>query len=727
MQSPHPESTSTLASASATFRTAGSLRARLLLRQSILAALLGTVAATSLAQGRAQLEEPGPSDVSDETADDGATTLKKIEVIGRRQNLVGEVIAASEGSVGRDDIAQRPLLRSGDLLEFVPGLVATQHSGSGKANQYFLRGFNLDHGTDFATYVDAMPVNMRTHGHGQGWTDLNFLIPEAVEEIRYRKGPYYADVGDFASAGYARFHLSDSVAAGLVEGTIGEFGYLRGVLLNSVAVGEGTVLFGAEAQTYDGPWADIDEDVEKVNLMLRYSAELGSGRAHAMLLAYDNTWNSPDQIPQRAVDQGLISEFGSIDTSVGGESSRYSLSGGWKGSAFGGQGVVQAYAIDSDLDLFSNFTYLLDDPVNGDEFRQVDERRLYGFEATGEWNRGRSSWRFGVDGRFDDISRVGLFRTRARQPVSTVREDAVEEGSLGVHAAHDFRFSDKLRSHVALRYDRYRFDVDARSLPENSGVVHDSTPSLKASLIHRPVDPLELYASFGQGFHSNDARGTTIRIDPVSGDDAVPVDPLVDSTGGELGARWQVSEGFQATLALWTLRLDSELLFVGDAGNTEAGRPSQRDGVELGLYWFGASGLRADLEASYTDSEFRDDAPEGNSIPGSIPLVVSAGITRQWSAGWFATARLRHFGSYPLIEDESVESDGSTIVNLRLGRDWGRLGVYLDVLNALDSDDHDIDYFYASRLAGEPDGGFDDLHFHILQPRSVRLSLKYAF
>ncbi len=723
MQSPHPESSSR----SVPSREVSSLRPRTLFRQSIIASLLGTVAATSLAQGQGQYAVPNSSEAKDEAAEIATTTLDEVEVIGRRQNLVGEVISASEGSVGRDDIAQRPLLRSGDLLEFVPGLVATQHSGSGKANQYFLRGFNLDHGTDFATYVDAMPVNMRTHGHGQGYTDLNFLIPEAVEELRYRKGPYYADVGDFSSAGYARFHLSDTVDDGLVEGSAGEYGYLRGVLLNSVAVGTGDILFGAEAQTYEGPWTDIDEDVEKVNVMLRYSADLGSGRAHAMLLAYDNAWNSPDQIPQRAVDQGRISEFGSIDTSVGGESSRYSISGGWEGSAFGGQVVAQAYAIDSYLDLFSNFTYLLDDPVNGDQFEQVDDRRLYGFEATGEWDSGRSSWRFGVDGRFDDIARVALFRTRERQLIDTVREDAVKEGSLGVHAAHEYRFSDQLRSHVALRYDRYRFDVDARSLSENSGVVRDSTPSLKASLIYRPSGPLELYASYGQGFHSNDARGTTIRIDPVSGDAAVPVDPLVDSTGGELGARWQVSEGFQATLAVWTLRLDSELLFVGDAGNTEAGRPSQRDGVELGLYWFGANGLRADLETSYTNGKFRDDAPEGNSIPGSIPLVVSAGVTKRWDAGWVATARVRHFGSYALLEDESVESDGSTLVNLRIGRDWDRWGVYLDVLNALDSSEHDIDYYYASRLAGEPDGGFDDIHFHIFQPRSLRLSFKYAF
>jgi len=381
-----------------------------------------------------------------EEAEARAGTGEAIIVTGRRLSLVGEAISASEGVIGRQEIDARPLLRAGDLLEFVPGLVATQHSGSGKANQYFLRGFNLDHGTDFATFVDAMPVNMRTHGHGQGWTDLNFMIPEAVETIRYRKGTYYADVGDFSSAGSARFEVADTLPRGIAEATVGSFGYRRGVIVDSVRLGAGDLLFGGELQSFDGPWKDIDEDVRKKVGLLKYSAPVGSGRAHVTLMAYDNEWNSPDQIPERAVEQGLISQFGSIDTTVGGEASRYSISGGWTGTAFGGRLNFEAYAIDSKLDLFSNFTYFLDDPVNGDQFRQVDERQLYGFELSQQWSQGRSRWRVGIDGRYDDIGRVGLFRTNARQPVSTVREDAVKEASIGLFASNEFTFSDKLRT-----------------------------------------------------------------------------------------------------------------------------------------------------------------------------------------------------------------------------------------------------------------------------------------
>jgi hypothetical protein len=655
-----------------------------------------------------------------------ATQLDRVTVIGRRNSLVGGAISASEGSISQADIADRPLLRTGDLLEFVPGLVATQHSGSGKANQYFLRGFNLDHGTDFSTFVDGMPVNMRSHGHGQGWTDLNFLIPEAVEELTYRKGTYYADVGDFSSVGTARFHISDEVARGQVGLGIGEDGYARGVVVDSLALGGGELLYAAEWQAYDGPWSDIDEDVKKRNGLLRYSAPLGNGRAHVMAMGYRNTWNSPDQIPQRAVASGLTSEFGSLDTTVGGEASRYSLSGGWAGRAFGGESSVDAYAIDSSLNLWSNFTYFLDDPVNGDQFQQVDERQLYGFNASQHWDRGRSRWRVGAEGRFDDIDRVALLRTRDRQLVSTVRDDVVEEGSIGVFVDNEFRFNDQWRSYVGVRRDEYDFDVDS-SLAVNSGSARAGQTSYKASLAYTPFDALELYASAGTGFHSNDARGTTIRVDPVTLKPVDRVDALVESTGAEIGSRLYFSDRLQATLALWTLRLDSELLFVGDAGITEPTRPSERDGVEAGLYWFGSETYTSNIEASYTRSRFRDDDPAGNEIPGSIPLVVSAGVTGRYAGGWLASAQLKHFGKYPLIEDDSVRSDGSTIVNLRVGREWDRYGLHLDMLNVLDSDDHDIDYFYASRLPGEPAEGVEDIHYHVFPSRSLRLNLQYRF
>ncbi|WP_219918613.1 TonB-dependent receptor [Rhodanobacter sp. PCA2] len=667
-----------------------------------------------------------PTPDSDPAPDDRhATELERITVLGRRQDLVGNAISASEGSVSADDLARRPLLRTGDLIEFVPGLVATQHSGSGKANQYFLRGFNLDHGTDFATWVDGMPVNLRTHAHGQGYTDLNFLIPELVQTLTYRKGPYHADVGDFSAAGSASFELFDKLDQGLLEVGIGENGWGRTVFADSFGAGGGDLLIGAELQRDDGPWTDIHEDVNKRNLVLRYSHDAGNGVFRVTAMDYRNTWNSPDQIPQRAVDQGLIDALGSLDTTVGGESSRHSLSGSWDGNAFGGQLRVSAYAIGYKLSLWSDFTYFLDHPDTGDQFEQHDNRHVYGYNAVQEWSDDLGKWQFGAEGRRDDIAAIGLYHTQHRMRLSTIRMDSVVEDSIGMFVARETHWTDRFRSYLGVRWDLYDFDVDSLQ-PENAGHVGDSLVSAKASLAFRAADALDLYASWGQGLHSNDARGTTTRVDPVSGDPVKPVDPLVRSTGREFGARWQPGKKLHATFALWDLKLDSELLFVGDAGNTEASRRSKRRGAELGIYWFPDERIAVDAELSWTKSEFSDSAPQGNRIPGAIPFVANLGVRANFDGGWYLGGRLRHFAAYPLVEDGSHESAGTTVVNLRVGKDWKRFGLALDVLNLLDSDDHDIDYWYASRLPGEPAAGVEDTHFHPMAPRSLRLTARWS-
>jgi hypothetical protein len=246
-------------------------------------------------------------------------------------------------------------------------------------------------------------------------------------------------------------------------------------------------------------------------------------------------------------------------------------------------------------------------------------------------------------------------------------------------------------------------------------------------LIYTAGKPLELYLSYGKGFHSNDARGTTAAVDPRSNDAIAPVTPLVASIGSELGARVFVNDRLNASLALWRLTIDSELLFVGDAGNTEASRPSKRQGAELGVYWFPSDIWNVEFEASYTNSKFRGFDAVGNKIPGSIPLIISAGINAEFDGGYSATARIRHFGRYPLIEDNSVKSNGSTLVNLRFAKRWDTLSLSADLLNVFDSKAHDIDYFYASRLAGEPVAGVDDIHFHSFEPRALRLSLGYQW
>ena len=663
-------------------------------------------------------------------------TIETVVVEGRRINLLGEAISASEGVVGQKEIELRPLLRTGEVLELVPGMVVTQHSGTGKANQYFLRGFNLDHGTDFATTIDGMPVNMRTHGHGQGYTDLNFLIPETVSQLTYKKGAYYADIGDFSGAGSAQIATSNTLKHGVAEATVGEYNYYRLMLMNSTPMAGGETLFALEANRYDGPWSDIEEDLNKLNLLLKHTIPLNGGNLSLSLMAYDNSWNSADQIPGRAVEQGIIDELGSLDDAVGGESSRYSLSanwqvGGWQGSA---------YAIDYDLNLWSNFTYFLDDENSGDQFEQVDDRMIYGgqlsYSQDGTLAGHAMSNRFGVELRIDDIDEVGLYHTQARQRLGVTRSDQVTESSIGAYWENRITWSDRLRSVLGVRYDYYDFDVDDQAgintngidLSANSGSANDDLPSLKGSLIYTFGNEWEAYVSAGQGFHSNDARGTTIQVDPSDGSAVDTVDPLVRSLGYEMGARGFISDRINTSLALWVLELDSELLFVGDAGNTEASRGSERKGVEITAYYHLTEQWSLDLEYAYTDAEFTDSAPEGDEIPGAIEHVLQAGLNADFASGWFGSLRVRYFGERPLIEDGSVKSDPSMVWNLRAGYRVADWTFKADILNLTDSDDHDIDYYYASRLGSEPTGlETEDIHYHVLEPRTIRVSAGYQF
>lgn len=654
--------------------------------------------------------------------------LESVTVYGRRMDLLGTSISAAEGVIGSADIENRPVLRTGEILEFVPGMVVTQHSGSGKANQYFLRGFNLDHGTDFATSVDAMPVNMRSHGHGQGYTDLNFIIPELIQEIQYRKGPYYAEVGDFSGAGAAQFSLKNTLDKNALSLTAGEYAYQRLYTATQVDVAAGQLVLGVEAQTYAGPWTDIDEDVHKTNLLVRYSSSIGGGDFSLTAMGYRNRWSAADQIPQRAVDQGVIDVLGSLDTDVGGNSNRYSLSSQWTNP----QWAVSGYLVDSYLNLFSNFTYFLDDPVNGDEFEQVDDRQLMGGEIARNWRAelaGKSvTNKIGVQIRRDAIDEVGLYQTRAHERVSATRVDAIDETSLALFAQSDIQLNEKLRAHAGLRYDYLAVDVQS-DLAQNSGDAADGMTNLKGGLSYSINDQLETYVNLGQGFHSNDARGATIVVDPVSGESSEPVDLLSRSQGAEVGAKLFDSNRYSISTSLWYLELDSELLFVGDAGNTEASRASERSGIEVASYFWFAQGWSIDTELAWTRSRFTDnEVEEGKYVDGSLPFVASAGISYAPAAtGFHGALRYRYFAARVLDSFNQHKADATQVVNLGLGYRWQQWSVGVDILNLFDSTDHDIDYFYASRLPGEADEGVEDLHFHPVEPRSVRLCLQASF
>jgi hypothetical protein len=662
--------------------------------------------------------------------EDNKGVLEEVVVKGRKLNLAGEARSASEGVIGQEDLQLRPLLRPGDVLESIPGLIMTQHSGTGKSNQMFLRGFNLDHGTDFSTKVDGMPVNLRTHGHGQGYTDINFLIPELIRTISYVKGPYHAELGDFSSAGGAHIRTFDRLNQGQLSVGIGENGFLRGLTAADTALGQGQLLGAIEAQRYDGPWTDIDEDLDKVNALLRWSGEGVNSSYGVTAMFYDAEWNSADQLPQRAVRNGLVDALGSIDPTLGGSTRRSSLSGMHAWEVGRHRNEINAWIIDYDFELWSNFTYLLDDPVNGDQFEQVDSRTIYGGDWSLRWlgaiGRGHLHHTLGAQFRYDDIGKVGLYRTRERERLGLTRLDSVDETSVGLYYEMEWRISEKWRSVLGLRGDYYWFDVKS-NLPENSGDESDGIVSPKGSLIYTIDDVTEAYASGGLGFHSNDARGATISVDPVTGESVEPVDPLVRSTGAEIGFRTIWLDNWNASFAAWYLELDSELLFVGDAGNTEASGASRRWGVEFNNVWTLSDVWSFEADLAWTDARLTKAPPAEDNVPGALETVITGAVNATWSNGWFSSLRLRYFGPAPLVEDGSVESDGSSMANLLLGWSNPRWRVQLEVLNLFDSDDHDVSYYYASRLPGEPLEGIEDIHYHIFEPRQFRLRASWLF
>jgi outer membrane receptor protein involved in Fe transport len=655
--------------------------------------------------------------------------LPAVEVTGHYDNAVGTADAASQGSATAGLIANRPILRPAEVLEFVPGMIVTQHSGDGKANQYFLRGFNLDHGTDFATWVDGMPVNMRSHAHGQGYTDLNFLIPELVGRIDYRKGPYAAEDGDFSSVGSARLRLLDGLAMGVASLTVGGRGYGRGLLADSVSRGGGKLLYGVEVVGNQGPWEN-PENLRKFNAVLRYSGGTVADGYNITGMFYRNKWNATDQIPRRAVDSGLIGRFGAIDNTDGGESSRYSLSMALRKPNAWGAFEANAYAVRSRLDLFSNFTYFQDNSLEGDQFNQSERRRMLGFNLAQGINGKLGSLdmvnRVGLQVRDDRLSPVGLYTTIARRRTGTTREDQVREGSAGLYLENVIQWLPKFRSVTGLRYDSYRFDVKS-SVEGNSGKRNAGITSPKLSLVFGPWSATEFFANYGHGFHSNDARGVTQAQLPNAGGPAAPAAPLVKTRGAELGVRTEIIPGLQSSLALWQLNLASELVFVGDAGATAASRASRRTGIEWNNHYVAASWLLFDLDIAASRARYTRDDPAGDHIPGALGKVVSFGVTVRERGPWYGSLQWRYFGSRPLVEDNSVRSSATSLAYLRVGRRFGpKARLALDVYNLFNRKASDIDYYYASQLRGEG-APVNDIHFHPVEPRSARVTLTLGF
>jgi outer membrane receptor protein involved in Fe transport len=672
---------------------------------------------------------------------------------------------ASQTSFTGEELNARPVTRPGEVLEAVPGLIVTQHSGEGKANQYFLRGYNLDHGTDLAITVDDVPVNMRTHAHGQGYADLNWLMPETINALEIRKGPYFADEGDFGSAGNLHIGLIDSVPKAIAQITAGGFGYRRIFGMDSAKAGAGTLLVAAEAASYDGPWVNPD-GMRKLNGLVRYTQGTALDGFSVTGMAYSNNWHSTDQIPQRAVP--LIGLFGSEDPSDGGNTNRFALSARIAGTDDAGSWKANAYAVKSELDLFNDFTYFLSNPVLGDQFHQHDDRIMTGANASrtlsGTLAGLPMQTTFGVQTRYDAID-LALTDTFQRSFLSNIRSDKVGEGSIAIYAENTVKWTDWLRTTIGLRGDYYRAHVDSIFDPNNSGAVSAAIASPKFTAVLGPFNKTEFFAGLGEGMHSNDARGATITEDPADPTTRLSASPLLVRTkGAEVGVRTKFVPGLDSSLSLFLLDQDSELVFSGDAGDTTASRMSRRYGLEWTNRYRPASWIAMDADVALSHARFVGfdseqaavyaslagfpeaqigNAP-GNYIPNAPAIVASAGITLGEKTGPFGTLRWRYLGSSPLTEDNAFRSPPTSIFNGRVGyRAENGWRIQLDVLNLLNTRANQITYAYGSLLktdslynlcypvqiapAAVCRNGVMDTVLHPIEPLTVRITLAGAF
>jgi len=659
--------------------------------------------------------------------------LEKMTVYGQHyQNQVGAKDAASSGTYSSQLLEDRPLLRPGEVEELVPGLIVTQHSGAGKANQFLLRGFNLDHGTDFATSVDGVPVNLPTQAHGQGYDDLNFLIPELIDHANYFKGTYNAAEGDFSSAGAIDIFYDKQLARPFVTATVGSFNYWRGLAASSTDLAGGKLLLGFEAMHQDGPFV-VPQDYNKYNGVLHWSRQLGEGIFNIEAMGYSGEWNATNHIPQRAVTEGLISVWGTEDSSDGGTSHHYSLSSSWNGSLAGGTLSANAYAVKYDMNLFSDFTYFLNDTTNGDQMNQKDNRWFFG--TSDRWQREdtvlgfQEKARIGLDARYDLIDPVALYHTVDRRRLESWGVDSVTESKIEPWADLESRFASWMRLTLGLRYAHLNADVRS-DYTENSGSAEGDIVLPKATLILGPWANNEFYFNYGDGYHSNDARGTTAIIQPKTGDSLPKVTLLVRSRGFEIGARNNDAiPGLQSSLALWLLDFNSELVWDADEGTTDPAGPTRRMGVELSEHYQPIPWLLFDFDAAFSRARFTDDeGPDGQYVPEAINTMVSAGASIHRLGPWSASLFLRYLGPRALTQNDSIESAPSTLFNGQIAYDVNHtVRLTLDILNIFNVQVNDMEYYYTSRLRGEPTAGISDYEIHPSEPLSFRLSLTTKF
>ncbi len=638
------------------------------------------------------------------------------------------VAASSQQFILDSEILLQPQGRPAQVLRLIPGFLAIEHSGgAGKADQYFLRGFDADHGTDVAFFTDGMPINLRTHAHGQGYTDLNFIIPETIERVEVDKGAYLPEYGDFATAGAVNFKTRQVVQEGVAQAAGGQFDTQRYLLMFSPTKDKVRTLFAAEGYYTNGPY-EHDNRYFRGNVLGKMTTNL-TGRDELSLTGtfQSSKWNGSGEIPLRAVSDGTITRFGAIDPSEGGNTLRSTARLNYHYDTLsGGQFFANAYAQYYRLDLFTNFTFFLNDPVNGDGIQQADRRMIYGgdigYKHSGEVLGVPSIGTIGFQTRVDDIhARLGLQTTRI--PTGTTTDSAILEASYAPFVKAEVQPIAWMRLSGGLRAETFTFDVQNRCstcVEQPDGRKSSEIILPKMNLILGPWVGTEIFANYGEGFHSNDARSA---VTPGSS-------PLARSKNYEVGVRsrpWG-PQGIEFTTTLWRLDLQSELVFVGDEGTTEIRGASKREGVEVAVRGQVIGPIYVNGSVTYTKAEFRN----GDAIPLAPELMAYGAVIVRWPEGLTSQLQATYLGVRPLVEDRSVKSPSWVEFNLTeryrlpITLSHGRLDAFLFIKNLLDTQYEQAIFSFESRLRNEA-AGVNDIHFVPGNPRTFMGGVAWYF
>lgn len=638
------------------------------------------------------------------------------------------VAASSQQFIPDKEYLLQPQGRPAQVLRLIPGFIAVEHSGgAGKADQYFVRGFDADHGTDVAFFTDGMPINFRSHAHGQGYADLNFIIPETIEGVDAAKGAYLPEVGDFNTAAAVNFRTREVVKEGIVQAAGGQFDTQRYVLMFSPTKDKVRTLLAGEAYYTNGPFLN-DNRYFRANVLGKLTTNFSSRDEFSLTGSYQHAkWNASGEIPQRAVDDGTLDRFGAIDPSEGGNTTRATVRMNYHyDTVSDGQFFANAYGQYYKFDLYTNFTFFLNDPVNGDGIQQSDRRGIYGgdigYKQRAEPFGMPAIGMIGLQVRVDDIhARLGTQTTRV--PTGVTTDSNILEASYEPYVKAELQPASWMRLSGGLRAPLFTFDVNnqcSTCVEQPAGRKTSSMVLPKANLVLGPWFKTEFFANYGQGYHSNDAR-SAVAIDSV---------PLARAQTYEVGLRAQPwgPDGVMLTASLWAIDLQSELVFVGDEGTTENRGPTRRRGVEVaarGQIW---GPLYFNGHLAYTKSEFTN----GDAIPLAPELTAYGALLLQWPEGLRSQLQATYMGVRPLIEDRSVKApswvdfDLSERYLLPVKLPHGRLEAFLFIQNLLDTKWEQATFYFESRLRNEA-AGVNDIHFVPGNPRFFMGGLAWYF